>query len=135
MTVYDLDYKEEGVTLRDPKNNDLMHYVLREFDGKVRDKYLNAVGKVTKTMPDGTSKVLNFEGLQGKLISACMFPATRKGEGTDEAPFVYTVKEGSKPVDLAFAQALPSTIATAIFETCQNICGLDADAEDKAKEE
>lgn len=134
--ILDLDYKEEGVTLRDPANNDLRHFVLREFDGKARDKYMNGLVGVVKTGPDKKpTGIKNFDGLQANLVVACMFEATRTGQGTDESPFVYTKAEPTKGVKKEWVQSLPASVGGAIFEACQGLCGLGDDAEKDAKED
>lgn len=104
---FDLELAEIPVTLNDPETGEAQEYVIRELTGKQRDAYLNGVSKRTKQLADGTTKVTNFDGLQGDLLSRCMF---LKGE--------------DKPVKLDVVQQWPAKVQSKLFEAARELSAL-----------
>jgi len=110
---FDLDRKEQTATIGGDD------YVLRELDGKERDRYLNSLGNRMKTSPNGGQSLKNFDGLQASLITASLF----KLEGGERV----AVKE-------ATVQAWPARVLTGLFNAAKELSAL-GDEEDEDDEE
>lgn len=85
-------------------------YEIRELTGKERDKYLNTLSKRSRTLPDGTTKINNFDNLQADLLTRTMF-ARVDGE--------------FKAVDVNDLQAWPARVQGELFKLAQSLSGLD----------
>jgi hypothetical protein len=118
ITELTLEFKQQLVETRDPETGQSLKFIVKEFNGKGRDAYINIVAKMTKQV-NGSTEVQNFDGLQAELISRCMF--SFDGNQIGEA------------VTKNWVQGLPAHIVTQLFEMCQALCGLGEGAENEAK--
>lgn len=100
-----------------PVEIDERKYTLREMDGYHRDMYLNIVTKSQTGSMDGkTIRVKNFEGLQAKLISLCLY------------------NESNELVPSEEIQKWPAAMQTGLFKECQGLNGLDDDIKEDDEE-
>lgn len=112
---YSLRLKTIDVTLED--NNGLdREWQLREMDGDLRDQFLSKsndrlkIGKV--------NSVKDFKGVYAELISFCLYDGR-------------TDKAGRVPMKQI--QRFPSSTQIAMFRDCQEMNGLNKEAEADAK--
>jgi len=96
-------------------------YILREFTGVTRDKYLNDVrGRMIDTDPvklaAGNVQIRNLDGLQASFVALCLFE-----KGADE------------PVPYATINSWPATLVAELFDDAQKLNGMGPKAEVEAK--
>lgn len=103
---FDLAVVEIPILLADPETKDERKYVLREFNGAERDKYLNSVSSRMKIDPQGNSTIRSFDGLHANLIKRCLYDSD------------------GQLVTEEVIQSFPARVQTALFEKAQEICGL-----------
>lgn len=83
-------------------------YILREMTGVMRDNWLNAMAKKSKTNAEGkTVGVRDFSGLQASLIAYCL----------------YSLPD-LKPVKIDKIQSFPSSAQSALFTRCERMNAL-----------
>ena len=110
---FTLEFREQSVEIVDPATALKLMFLLREFNGKGRDGYINTVAKMTKLV-NGATEVKNFDGLQAELFS---FDDNVLGAN----------------VTKNWVQGLPAHIVVELFNMCQDLCGLGDSAEADAK--
>lgn len=90
-------------------------YVVKELDGKSRDKYLTLLSKRVKRTGDDAS-VSNFDGLQSSLLAMCLY-------------------QGDELIPEATIQAWPARAVTGLYEIAKDLSKLDEeDKEDGGKD-
>lgn len=106
---FDLELEEVPVTIAGEK------YVLRELDGKQRDKYLDGLGKrLAPAGRDGKAQtVKNFNGLQSSLVCMCLYK-----DGEDS------------PVDAHTIQTWPARVVAGLFDAASDLSKLGEEEED-----
>ncbi len=115
--AYDLLRKEEVIKLVDAKTRLVTKYRLVDIFGSDRDEY-NTFTSKKLTVSDGkASGVTDTIGIQAKLLSLAILKEN----------------EEARAFSMAEIQAWPSSIQTAIFKKAERICGLDKEAEERAK--
>jgi len=111
---FGLDLGERPVTIAGEA------YVLRELDGKGRDRYLNNVGARLRVTREGKAAgVKDFNNLQASLVSQSLHKV---------------VEGGDEPVPVATIQTWPSHVVSALFKAARELSHLGEDEEDKAVE-
>ena len=115
---FDLTLNSEEVELTTADGESLV-YEIRELTGKERDKYLNTLSKRSRTLPDGTTKINNFDNLQADLLTRTMFAKT---DGKYEA------------VKVDDLQAWPARVQGELFKLAQSLSGLDTKKDDEDDE-
>ena len=90
-------------------------YTLREVSGKQRDLFLNDMSKRVDFAKGEAQSISNFEGLQAGLLALCLYD------------------ENNKLVTKDVIQGYPSSVISSLFAEAQKLSGLDADAENEAK--
>lgn len=74
----DLAFVEKTVNIKDA-NGETKQYILRELDGKGRDKYMNSIQNRAKF--DEAGKPIgakNFDGILSGLLAMCLFDGETK---------------------------------------------------------
>ena len=117
---FSLSLEEVPVELENPKTGKVDHYVLREMNGELRDKYLGFIGKKMDVNSKGDVKMKDYDGLQANLLSRCLFAVE---------------DDGDKPVSIEVIQKFPARVQTILFEKAKEISGMDDEAEDAAGNE
>lgn len=118
IETFDLALSEHPVRLLDKKTKEPVDYVIREMDGRQRDAYLNGVSKRTRTSAEGVTRVVNFDGLQGDLLTRCMYRVD-----TDTL------------VKLEEVQSWPAKVQSKLFDKARELSALNKEeGEDEDKE-
>lgn len=118
---YTLKFKEELIEIED-KDGNVKRYIMREFDGQVRDQYQEEIGRRMEIGPDGKGvKIKNYQGWESTLLKLVLF------EITNTDPFT-TVAVEEKVI-----QSWPSSVREALHKDAQELCGLSKKADDDAK--
>ncbi len=110
---------EIPVEMEDPETGVVTEYVLREFDGESREEHLTAVGN--RTILNNKGDVVGmktFKGVESGIIARCLFLKTA---------------DGLKPAPLKEILSFPSHIQVVLADKAREICGLNEEQEDKAK--
>ena len=116
---FETTFAEVPLTIKNPTDGTKQKYVIREFDGNIREDYLATVQGRALTNDDGeVVGVESFKGMHADLICRCVFRVTESGR---------------EAVSLDVANSWPGSVQSAIFKRCQIINGLDDEAEDRAK--
>jgi hypothetical protein len=89
-------------------------YVLRELDGRERDKYLNSLNARLKVTAGGGQSVKDFDGMQASLVAASLF----KIVGSEREPV--TVDE---------VQGWPARVSATLFDAAKKLSGLGGEDE------
>ncbi len=76
-------------------------YTVREFDGTVREKYVEFITANTERNEDGTAKDTKLEMVQATLISLCLFDTENKPAFTPQE----INKWPAKAIDSVYAVA------------------------------
>lgn len=100
------------------------HYVLIELTGKMRDVYLNTVGKRVRINSEGKpAGIKNFDGMQAGLVSQMLFKldgCDADGQGGERVA-----------VTIETIQGWASKMQGDLHDACQILSGLgDEDEED-----
>jgi hypothetical protein len=116
VQVVDLSRKEIPLKLKDASGTE-KEYTLREMNGEQRDKYQSLVATRARTDSQGRPVGLkSYDDLTATLISYCLMD-----KGTNQQVSVKAIQQwGSKS-------------QMTIFKMCQELNGMDDDAEEKAK--
>lgn len=100
-------------THRDGKTDE---YFIRSFDCAARNQYLTNVTKRLHTDSNGQQFIQDYVNLEAVLLTKCLH---HKATGK-----LVTEKE---------VNAFPPKFADKVFREAKKVCGLDAEAEDAAK--
>ena len=108
---FDLDIKTKHVEISGEP------YVLKELNGKQRDKFLNSV--IGRTKGAGGNQVSNVEGLQSGLVAM----ALKKVEDGEE-----------KAVEEKTIQSWPAAVVTSLFREAKTLSAIDVDEEEQGND-
>ena len=109
---YDLELIEIPVKLTD-KDGKVLEYVLRELTGKARDSHMNFIREKTGTNDKGESELIDFNGIQAKLVSMSLIDS-----------------DGKHP-EANIVLAWPSRVVTGLYEEAKAISKIDVDDEEE----
>ncbi len=97
---YSLELKQETIDLGGET------YTLKEMSGAVRDQYTQEFSNRMTTSADGKTTIKNYNGLQAKLVSFCLFD------------------KDDKPVSEEAISKWPASTVEALFHDAQMISGI-----------
>ena len=104
---FDIELKEQPVELVSPDGTK-KDYLLKEMDGRGRDKYMNQL-QLNMVMKDGKPQGLkNYEGLYAELLTKTLFD-----------------KESGKFASKEFIQGLPARVSSKLFTAAQTLNALN----------
>jgi hypothetical protein len=103
---FDIELKEQPVELVNPDGTK-KEYILKEMDGRGRDKYMNQL-QSNMVMKDGKPQGLkDYEGMHSSLLVRTLFD-----------------KESGKAASKEFIQGLPARVTAALFGASQTLNAL-----------
>lgn len=108
---FDLDLEEIPITAKN-KNGVTKNFVLREPDGKIRERILNKMNSRQKSSGTG---VKDFSGMFAEVICCCLFD--------DEG----------KAVPVSEVNSWPAKAQDQVFRKVLKLAALDKTAEEEAK--
>ena len=111
--------KECRVEIEDPKDGTVSNYVLREFSGGVREQHMDE--NIKRMIMDDSGNMVgvkSYLGSESKLVARCLFEITPSGE---------------KQVSIGTVQAFPSHVQEALVDKAREVCGLNVEAKEEAK--
>jgi hypothetical protein len=128
---FTLEQQEVPVKIYDKEHDEEKWYIIREFTAKERDAWLNDVsGRMRTSEAGNVTGVKNFTGMQGMLLTLTMTHADCESSKDGD-----TIISNGKKVDMNTVQKWPARLQTRLFELAQRICGLDDEAQERAKNE
>ena len=113
--------KEVPVEIENEDTGVTDHYILREFLGGAREQHLDEQFKRMDMNEEG--KVVGMKsylGSESGLIARCLF---------------LIIATGEKPVSIGTIQKFPQNVQRALSDKCKEICGLNEEAGEEAKNE
>ena len=113
--IFSLELNKEEFQMKDVAG-ELHNYSVNEMTGLERDAYLTAFNSKMRMSPDGRSTMTDFKNIQALLLSK-----TIRDEDTN------------KLVEIKVIETWPARTQKALFDIAQKLSGLDAKAEETAK--
>lgn len=111
-----LKLKANTLPVEIEKDGVITAFELREMSAALRDAYLDTLGKRITTDAAGKPTVTNFGGMQGELLSRCLFEADKK-----------------ESVTMSEVQSWPASVVASLFTEAQKLNLLNAQAEKSAE--
>lgn len=119
-------------------------YMVVETDGNEQDAYLDNLGQRMRYQRGHQAGLKSFKGMQSHLLHLCLrtvqvdangLPKDAQGNGlTPEDIAAGRVPDMGDHPSEKVVQSWPSSVRSALFDKCQEICGLEDEGDEEDEE-